>query len=233
MNRAIPCVTAALLALVTTIPASASKSTDTAVDARVVLRSLSEIPEKGIPPRLFRDAAGIAVIPGVIKAGFVVGGRHGRGLLSVKNDAGAWSLPTYISMTGGSIGFQAGVQSIDVVLVFKTQRSVQDIVDGKFTLGADASVAAGPVGREASAATDTQLKAEIFAYSRARGLFAGISLDGSVLEIDHKGNAEAYGAGATAATVFQGNVSQRPGAAVGFVDSLEELTAQARASAGE
>lgn len=233
MNRAIICLTAAWLALVTAVPASASKSTDTAVDARVVLRSLSEIPEKGIPPRLFRDAAGIAVIPGLIKAGFVVGGRHGRGLLSVKNDAGAWSLPTYVSMTGGSIGFQAGVQSVDVVLVFKTQRSVRDIVDGKFTLGADASVAAGPVGREASASTDSQLKAEIFAYSRARGLFAGVSLDGSVLEIDHKANAEAYGDGASAAAIFRGSVSQRPGPAVSFVDALEELTAQARTRNGE
>lgn len=227
MNRVNQFLLAALLSVTTSGATLAANPGETAAEARLVLRSLAEIPEKGIPPRLFKDAAGIAVIPGMIKAGFVLGGRHGKGLLSVKNESGAWSLPSFISMTGGSIGFQAGVQSIDVVLVFKTQRSIDNIVDGKFTLGADAAVAAGPVGREASAATDGQLKAEIYAYSRARGLFAGVSLDGSVLEIDHKANAEAYGSGAAPQAIFAGNVAQRPAEIVGFVDALEERTAQA------
>ncbi len=207
-------------------PARAGSPTETAADAVEVLRSLADIPEKGVPPRLFRDAAGIAVIPGMVKAGFVVGGRHGNGLVSIR-EGGVWTLPSFISVTGGSIGFQAGVQSSDIVLVFKTRRSVEGIMDGKFTLGGDASVAAGPVGRTASAATDGQLKAEIYAYSRSRGLFAGISLDGAALQIDHKDNARAYGAGASPKSIFAGNVSERPDAVVKFVNALEERTAAA------
>ena len=208
------------------LPAHADSPTDTARDAVDVLRALSDIPEQGIPPRLFKDAAGIAVIPGMVKAGFVVGGRHGNGLMSVR-EGGVWTLPTYISVTGGSIGFQAGVQSSDIVLVFKSRRSVEGIMDGKFTLGGDASVAAGPVGRTASAATDGQLKAEIYAYSRARGLFAGVAIDGAVIQIDHKDNAKAYGSGAAPKSIFAGNVSERPSPVVKFVNALEERTAAA------
>lgn len=227
MTKFLRAVGLATVCLFMALPARAGGPTETATDAVEVLRALADIPEKGIPPRLFRDAAGIAVIPGMMKAGFVVGGRHGNGLLSVR-DGGAWTLPTFISVTGGSIGFQAGVQSSDIVLVFKTRRSVEGIMDGKFTLGGDASVAAGPVGRTASAATDGQLKAEIYAYSRSRGLFAGIALDGAVIQIDHKDNARAYGAGAAPSNIFAGNVSERPGAVVPFVNALEERTAAAR-----
>jgi len=225
-------LSAALLSAVLAMPAHAGNPVDTARDAVTVLRSLADIPEQGIPPRLYNDAAGIAVIPGLIKAGFVVGGRHGNGVLSIRDDSGAWSLPTFISVTGGSIGFQAGVQSIDLVLVFKTQRSISGIMNGKFTLGGDASVAAGPVGRTASAATDAQLTAEIYAYSRARGLFAGIALDGTVIEIDPKANADAYGSGAVPEGIFAGKVSQRPAPVVQFTDALEERTAEARQKGG-
>lgn len=207
-------------------PVRADTPDETAADAVEVLRALADIPEKGIPPRLFRDAAGIAVIPGMVKAGFVVGGRHGNGLMSVR-EGGVWTLPTYISVTGGSIGFQAGVQSSDIVLVFKSHRSVEGIMDGKFTLGGDASVAAGPVGRTASASTDAQLQAEIYAYSRARGLFAGISIDGAAIQIDHKDNAKAYGAGAAPKSIFAGDVAERPAPVVKFVNALEERTAAA------
>lgn len=226
MTRIMKAMALAAACLFVTLPARADSPAETAADAVDVMQALADIPEKGIPPRLFRDAAGIAVIPGMVKAGFVVGGRHGNGLLSVRED-GAWTLPTFISVTGGSIGFQAGVQSSDVVLVFKTRRSVEGIMDGKFTLGGDASVAAGPVGRTASASTDGQLKAEIYAYSRARGLFAGISIDGAAIQIDHKNNARAYGAGASPKSIFAGDVSERPGTVVTFVNALEERTAAA------
>ncbi len=125
-----------------------------------VLHQISEIPENAIPPELLADAYGIAVIPGVIKAGFVVGGRWGKGVIAVRQDSG-WSNPSFITLAGGSIGWQIGAQSTDIVLVFKTRRGVENLASGKVTLGADAAIAAGPVGRQASAATDAQMKAEI------------------------------------------------------------------------
>lgn len=191
-----------------------------------VLNEIMQAPDKRIPSELLSKAYAIAVIPDVIKAGFVIGGRHGLGLMSIKNTDGTWSNPSFVSMTGGSIGFQAGVQSTDVVLVFRTQRGVDNIVHGKFTLGADAAVAAGPVGRNAAASTDAELKAEIYSYSRSRGLFAGVSLDGSVLAIDHDANQSVYGSGVTPRRIFDGGVNNVPSSVVDFRDRLEEYTAK-------
>ncbi len=174
-------------------------------DSIDVLKAIEAIPEKGIPPALLRNADGIAIIPNVIKAGFILGGRYGTGILVVRNSDGGWTDPAFISITGGSIGWQIGVQAIDIVLVFKSSRSIERIMTGKFTLGADASIAAGPVGREASAATDIQLKSEIYSYSRSRGLFAGLSFAGAVLKIDDDANAEFYGVrDVTARDIFRG-----------------------------
>lgn len=162
-------------------------------DATSVLQQIVSIPEKNIPPALLRNASGIAIIPNVIKAGFILGGRYGTGVLLVRNEKGDWSYPSFISIAGGSIGWQIGVESIDIVLVFKSRSSIYRIVHGKFTLGADAGVAAGPVGRQASAATDVQLKSEIYSYSRSRGLFAGLALQGASLQIDEEDNDALYG----------------------------------------
>ena len=151
-----------------------------------VLNEVMAIPAQGIPRALLRDAQGIAVVPGMLRGGFVVGARHGRGIVVVKDEAGNWRAPSFISITGGSIGWQAGVQSVDLVLVFKSQRSLQGLLRGKFTVGADVSAAAGPVGREASAATDATLRAEIFSYSRSRGRFVGAAIDGSVISLDNE-----------------------------------------------
>jgi lipid-binding SYLF domain-containing protein len=131
-----------------------------------------------------------------------------------------------VSLTGGSVGFQAGVSSTDVVLVFRTRRGVDSIVHGKFTLGADASAAAGPVGRTATASTDAHRKPEIYSYSRARGLFAGVALDGSALTIDHDANAAVYGEGITPRRIFEGGVGNVPNGIVDFRDRLEEYTAE-------
>jgi lipid-binding SYLF domain-containing protein len=191
-----------------------------------VLKEIMLAPDKRVPASLIQDASAIAVIPDVIKAGLVIAGRHGTGLISVKGADGTWSNPSYISMSGGSIGFQLGVESTDVILVFRTQRGVDSIVHGKFTLGADASVAAGPVGRDAHAATDAQLKAEIYSYSRSRGLFAGVALDGSVLAIDNAANQAVYGEGATPRRIFSGGIGNVPNAVVDFRDRLEEYTAR-------
>jgi lipid-binding SYLF domain-containing protein len=199
------------------------------VRAQNAVRVLAEVmkaPDKAIPQDLLRDAKAIAVIPDMLKVGFVFGGRRGEGLISVKSPNGTWSNPSFITMTGGSVGFQVGVSSTDVVLIFRTQRGVDSIVRGKFTLGADASAAAGPVGRTASAATDEQLKAEIYSYSRTRGLFAGVALDGSALRIDYDANAAVYGAGITPRRIFEGGVSNVPTPVVDFRDRLEEYTSQ-------
>ncbi|UWX04076.1 lipid-binding SYLF domain-containing protein [Pseudoxanthomonas sp. NC8] len=198
-------------------------------DATRVLAEIQQIPEQSIPDKLLDEARGIVVIPDTIKAGLVLGGRRGHGLMSVKSADGTWSNPVFVTLTGGSIGFQAGVQSADVVLVFRNDRSLDDIVNGKFTLGADAGVAAGPVGRNAAAATDGQLKAEIWSWSRARGLFAGVSLDGAVLQIDRDSQGTIYGSTTTPRMVFEGRSQVTPpGAVVAFRDQLEEATHSAR-----
>jgi lipid-binding SYLF domain-containing protein len=189
-----------------------------------VLKEIMEAPDKGIPTDLLRDAHAIAVIPDMVKAGLVFGGRRGEGLISVKGADGTWSNPSFVTLTGGSVGFQAGISSTDVILVFRTQRGVDSIVNGKFTLGADASAAAGPVGRTATAATDSQMKAEIYSYSRSRGLFAGVALDGSALRIDYDANTAIYGSGVTPRRIFEGGVQNVPTSIVDFRDRLEEYT---------
>jgi len=191
-------------------------------DAVRVLREIMDSPDRRVPQDLLRDAEAVAVIPDVVKAGFVIGGRHGRGLVAVRGADGAFSNPSFISLTGGSVGFQAGVQATDVILVFRTRRGVDGVVNGKFTLGADAAVAAGPVGRNATMATDAMLKAEIYSYSRSRGLFAGVALDGAVLAIDHDANRRAYGRGVTPRRIFEGGAAPTVDRIVDFRDALEE-----------
>lgn len=177
-------------------PARADNSGLVKIDDSVeVLDQTLSIPESGIPPALLGNAEGIAIIPGVIKAGFILGGRYGRGILVVREKDGSWSNPVFITIAGGSIGWQIGVESIDIILVFKSSRSIEGIMKGKFTLGADASVAAGPVGRQASASTDVLLRSEIYSYSRSRGLFAGLALDGAGIQINHDANEAFYGKG--------------------------------------
>lgn len=175
-----------------------------------VLDKIQQSPDRGIPQDLLRDAKAVAVVPDLVKAGLIFGGRHGNGLISLRNEDGTWSPPLFIDVTGGSIGFQAGVSSTDVILVFRTQRGVDRIVNGKFTLGANAAVAAGPVGRDAHASTDAQLKAEIYSYSRARGLFAGVALDGTAITADYDDNEAIYGHGITPRRILEGGVKDVP-----------------------
>ncbi len=198
---------------------------DRSRDASQVLDEIMRIPEDGIPQAMFDHAQAIAVIPHVVRAGFVVAGRRGRGLIAVRSADGTWSNPTFITLTGASIGFQVGVQSADVVLIFNTRRGVDSIVNGKFTLGADASVAAGPVGRAGEVATDGNLRAEIYSYSRARGLFAGIALNGAVIAIDDHSNEAVYGPDTTPRMIFEGRVAAPPVQVVDFRDKLEETNA--------
>ena len=169
-----------------------SKETERVMDAVEVFKRLVNIPEEGIPEALLSRAEAIAVIPGFWKAAWGIGGRHGKGVILVRKEGGEWSYPAFISMTGGSVGFQIGVQRADVILVFKNRRSVKNIAEGKFTLGADAGLAAGPVGRKGEASTDIMFEAEIYSYSESKGLFAGISIEGASLTMDKDANALFY-----------------------------------------
>lgn len=225
---------AAALSLAVVATAAAGPREDTrAHNAVRVLVEIQEIPESAIPNKLLDEARAIVVIPDTVKAGLVIGGRRGHGLMSVKTPAGTWSAPAFVRLTGASVGLQAGVQSADIVMVFRNDRSLDSIVNGKLTLGADAAVAAGPLGRQAATATDGQLKAEIWSWSRARGLFAGIALDGAVLSIDDAANQAVYGRGTTPRMIFEDRVAQRPSdAVVDFRDRLEEATALARSERG-
>lgn len=223
------------LALAAAIAAPAAHAGPTE-DARAgnalrVLTEIQAIPESSIPEKLLDEAKAIVIIPDTIKAGLVVGGRRGRGVLSVRTPDGGWSNPSFVTLTGGSIGLQVGVQSADIVLVFRSERGLDSIVNGKFTLGADAGVAAGPMGRNAAAATDGQMKAEIWSWSRARGLFAGVALDGAVLSIDDAANAAVYGRDTTPRMIFEDRAPEGPSPAIAdFRLRLGDASATARAA---
>lgn len=225
----------ALAVLIATAPAFAGDAEDArARDAVRVLNESLAIPESAIPDKLFDEARGIIIVPDTVKAGLIFGGRRGLGLMSVKTADGSWSNPVFVKLVGGSVGLQAGVQSSDVIMVVRNDRGVQDIVNGKFTLGADAAVADGPVGRNAAAATDGQFKAEIWSWSRSRGLFAGIALDGGVLRIDDEANVANYGAGATPRMIFENRAPQSGSEAVtGLRTALEQASSTARARRAE
>lgn len=165
-------------------------------EATQVLNEIQSVPLSGIPDGELQHCSAVVIVPNVIKIGFVASGRHGKGIAMVRTEDGTWGNPIFVSLTGGGFGWQAGIQSTDVIMLFKSRETVESMLTGRFTIGADASVAAGPVGRQASAATDAQLKAEILSYSRSRGLFAGVALDGSALTIDNAANTAFYGANA-------------------------------------
>jgi len=195
------------------------KLAERAENASIVLTEVLGVPE-GLPQRLFADAHCIAVIPGVIKVGFGFGGRHGKGLVSCRIGDG-WSSPSFVSITGGSFGLQIGAQSTDLVLLFATRRAAEILADNKITLGGDASVSAGPVGRTAEAGTTVTLETEIYSYSRSKGLFAGVSLEGATLRADNDANHEAYGDGVRPADLFSNRRAPTAAALVDLVRTLE------------
>src|SRR5690606_5018138 len=203
--------------------------------ATKVLDELLQMPEQNIPTWLLERAYAVAVVPDVIKVGLGIGGRRGKGVLVVRKDSGEWSNPIFVNLTGGSFGFQVGVQSTDVVLVFTSRHSIEGIVGGKVTLGADASVAAGPVGRQSSAATDVGLNAQVYSYSRASGLFAGVALDGSAITIDHRSNELFYQRPCVLASeIFLGDAPAEAATAQQLIAAIERSVHGTRtASSGE
>ncbi len=215
-----------LAALFLAFGVQAGQVQDDRIEASIdILEKTASLPEQEIPPALLRNAEAIAIIPGVIKAGFVVGGSYGKGLVMVRDAQGRWSAPIFLRLAAGSLGWQIGAQSTDVVLVFKTRRSIEGLTRGTFTLGADAAVAAGPLGRRGEASTDVDLKAEILSYSRSRGLFAGVSLEGSKLDIDHTANTEYYGHKVSTDDIMQGKVAT-PEQARRLLDMVAKRTAK-------
>jgi lipid-binding SYLF domain-containing protein len=192
-RKLVVAVVAAVVFCMTGASAVATTGAGKIEDCAEVVKAIKAIPEEGIPPVLLKNAQGIMIIPGVVKVGFMVGGRYGAGILTVRDEKGSWTDPVFVKIAGGSFGWQIGAQSTDLILVFKTRKSVDGILKGKFTLGADASVAVGPMGRSAEGATDVTLGSEIYSYSRSRGLFAGVALDGAALMIDDDADTAFYG----------------------------------------
>jgi lipid-binding SYLF domain-containing protein len=232
------CIAAGLLACLGLAQSAAAGGREEArlLTATQVLDEIEGMPDQRVPDYLLERAYGIAVIPDVTKVAFVLGGRRGSGVLVVRDTLNApWSNPVLVSLTGGSVGFQAGAQNSDVILVFTTKAGVEGLAGGKLTLGADASVAAGPVGRQGSAATDIQFNSEIYSYARTRGLFGGIALDGSVISINHSANAALYGkSNVTTTEILSAQSPKAPPAAQRFLERIAQATnnsGQAQAAA--
>jgi lipid-binding SYLF domain-containing protein len=204
-------------------PSKVKDEVEEAQEAAAVLGELMNIKEDGIPDELMERAKGIAVIPKVVKAALGIGGQWGDGLMSKRMPNGQWSAPVYIDVRGGSFGLQIGLDSTDLVLIFNDEKGIDALVDGKLELGAEASVAAGPVGRKARVGTDIKLESAIFSYSRSKGAFAGVSLGGSVIAIDDSDNEKAYGKKVSAQDLLSGKVPEnqivRP-----FLDALRKYT---------
>lgn len=193
-----------------------------------VLRALTSAPDDGIPQYLLERSEGVVVIPNLVKGGFVVGAKHGKGVVSVRDRArNTWSSPVFVKMTGGSIGWQIGVESTDLVLLVMNRKGVDDLLDDKFTLGGSLSVAAGPVGRSADAATTIKISTQVLAYSRSKGLFAGATLEGSALNADDDANLECYGKEINLRSLVNGRglTPKYPEAAAMWVNTVKSLTA--------
>jgi lipid-binding SYLF domain-containing protein len=210
-----------LCAVMLTSVAFASEAASSRLEtSATVLNEIMATPDKGIPSDILGSAKCVAVVPNLLKGGFIVGGAHGRGMATCRTATG-WSAPAPITTTGGSVGLQIGGQAVDLVMVVMNDRGMQALLTNKFKLGADASVAAGPVGRHTEGATDWKLRAEVLTYSRARGLFAGISFNGAVIKQDEDATGELYGRQVDFKTILTGSV-QPPQSAEKFLAAVKQ-----------
>jgi len=217
----------AVLTLANSAAQASAREEGRLLTATEVLEEIQAMPDQRIPDMLLSRAYGIAVVPDVIKVGLTpVAAARGKGVLIVRDKLTApWSNPSFITLTAGELGFMIGAQSSDVVLVFTTRSGIEGITGGKMTLGANASVTTGPVGRSGSAGTDLNFDAEVYSYARSRGLFAGAALDGTVLSINRKANAAFYRKpGVTASEIFSGHSPAPPEAGQRFLDRLAQVT---------
>jgi lipid-binding SYLF domain-containing protein len=201
-------------------------------DAIVVLNEMVSVPEKSITREVLHDAAGIAVIPGVVKASAFFGGGIGKGVMSVRKKDSSWSYPSFITTEAHSLGWQVGIEKMDLVLVFKTENSIEKFLQDNLTLGVSVSAAAGPLGRYGSASTDAQLNSEIYSYVRTKGLFLGASLDGSIFRIDNNSNASYYRAHyISAKDIFNNKIPSQANLDLAdkFVKEIESISQSATA----
>jgi lipid-binding SYLF domain-containing protein len=197
-----------------------SKAADRVQAAADVLNEIQGAPDKGIPQEVLGSAECVAVVPSMLKGGFIVGAKHGRGLASCRTEKG-WSAPAFFVLTGGSIGWQIGGQEVDLVMLIMNKDGMKHLLSSEFALGADASAAAGPVGRHAEGNTDWKMRSEVLTYSRARGLFAGVSLNGAVIKQDKDSTREFYGRMVPFRTSLTGEI-QPPAGANAFLTSLSQ-----------
>jgi lipid-binding SYLF domain-containing protein len=193
-----------------------------------VLHEIMAAPDKGIPEEVLEHAKCIAVVPHMIKGGFVFGAENGRGVATCRSENG-WSAPMFFAITGGSWGLQIGIEGVDLVMIIQNERGMRQLLSSKFSLGADASAAAGPVGRHASANTDWKLDAEILTYSRAKGAFAGLTLNGASIRHDEDSTKAIYGRNVSNRRILRGEVNM-PAGARSFLDAVRSAKAQAVAS---
>jgi len=193
-----------------------------------VLHEIMAAPDKGIPEEVLEHAKCIAVVPHLLKGGFVFGAENGRGVATCRTSDG-WSAPMFFAITGGSWGLQIGIEGVDLVMIIQNERGMKQLLASKFELGADASAAAGPVGRHASANTDWKMDAEILTYSRAKGAFAGLTLNGASIRHDEDSTRAIYGHDVSNARILKGEVTM-PGAAHSFLEAVRGAKAQAVAS---
>lgn len=204
-----------LVGLAISAPSFAQNKEEDKIKAATAV--LSDFNGMQIPAQLLEASKGIIIIPRMINGGLIVGGKHGKGLAMIKREDGKWSDPVFVTLTGGSVGAQIGVQAVDLVLVFKSDKTLMNIEKGDYTLGGDVSVAAGPVSKNASATTDYKLEAEVYSYSRAKGLFAGVTVNGAMLDVDVRANTGLYGSKSTVKSIFtESNISSEA------VDNLRE-----------
>ncbi len=199
--------------------------------AATVLTEIMNTPDKGIPDNVMKDARCVAVVPSMMKAAFIFGGNYGKGVASCHNAKG-WSAPAPILLGGGSWGLQIGGEAVDLVLLIMNDRGMENLLASKFKIGADASAAAGPVGRHAEGDTDWKMKAQVLTYSRARGVFAGVSLNGAVLKQDEDDTRALYGKDASFHAILKGQVP-RPAGSTSFLSALKKFSAQAQTASNQ
>jgi lipid-binding SYLF domain-containing protein len=221
MRRLMIVISLAALAAAPLMAAVSTAQKQRIEDSATVLTEIAAVPEKGVPQDLWNKAACVVVIPSMKKAAFVIGGEYGKGLMSCRRGSD-WSAPLFMRLEKGSWGLQIGAQSIDLVLLVMNQSGAEKLLKNKVSLGAELSVAAGPVGRDARAATDANLKAEILSYSRTQGLFAGINLSGGVLRGDTDDNKDLYGANVNPRDVVLGDTVTMPGVAEPLMKALKK-----------
>jgi lipid-binding SYLF domain-containing protein len=214
----IACLTAGILC-------AADNTAERLKQSAAVLTEVMGAPDKGIPQDLLEKSQCVVIVPGLKKAAFIVGGKYGKGFVSCRRDSGGWSAPAAVKVEGGSVGFQIGGSETDAILLVMNKGGIDKLLSSKFTVGADASVAAGPVGRSSQAATDAKLNAEILTYSRSRGVFAGVSLDGATLRPDDDANAELYGSKVKNRDIVMGN-TEVPAPATELIATLSKYSAR-------